>query len=129
MSDPVFAEDLTAGMHFPSGAYTVSAKEIAEFARQWNPLPMHTDPEAAEAGFFGALIASGVHTFAIWQRLAVLNIFQGWQIIDVSDSRTVVTKMAHLRDQNGLLSFEMRAEVFMRRRPAPQPAVDARSTK
>jgi acyl dehydratase len=108
---------------------------------------MHVDPVAAEAGYFGTLIASGIHTFGIWQRLAVLNIFPGWQIIagrgvqlefpapvragatlsgvlevagvePVSATRSLISKHARMHDDTGVLVFEMRAEVFMRRRPA-----------
>jgi acyl dehydratase len=65
------AEDLPAGTVVPLGSHRVTAHEIVEFGRMWDPLPMHTDPEAARLGAFGGLIASGVHVFAIYQRLHV----------------------------------------------------------
>jgi acyl dehydratase len=45
------------------GAFCFSADEIVAFARQWDPLPIHTDPRAAAAGPFGGLVASGLQTF------------------------------------------------------------------
>jgi acyl dehydratase len=41
------------------------------FARQYDPQPFHTDPEAARSSFFGGLIASGWHTCALMMRMSV----------------------------------------------------------
>ncbi len=67
----LYAEDLTEGQQFQLGEYTISEAEILQFARQYDPVPIHTDPEAAAAGPFGGLIASGFNTIAIYQRLIV----------------------------------------------------------
>jgi acyl dehydratase len=50
---------------------TVSEDQILEFARQYDPQPMHADPQAAARGPFRGLIASGWHTAALVMRLAV----------------------------------------------------------
>jgi acyl dehydratase len=50
---------------------TITEAEILQFARQYDPVPIHTDPAAAAAGPFGGLIASGFNTIAIYQRLVV----------------------------------------------------------
>ena len=39
-----------------------SEDDILAFARQWDPLPFHIDPEAAKASPYGGLIASGFHS-------------------------------------------------------------------
>ncbi len=44
---------------------TLSADEIIEFARIYDPQTFHTDPEAAKAGPYGGLIASGLQTIAV----------------------------------------------------------------
>lgn len=67
----LYAEDLTEGQQFQLGSYTISEDEILKFARQYDPVPIHTDPVAAISGPFGGLIASGVNTMAIYQRLLV----------------------------------------------------------
>ena len=67
----LYAEDLAEGQQFQLGEYTISEAEILQFARQYDPVPIHTDPEAAAAGPFGGLIASGFNTIAIYQRLIV----------------------------------------------------------
>lgn len=77
----VFADDLVLGMPYQAGSHFVSDEEIIEFALQWDPLPMHIDREAASRGPFGGLIASGIHSFGIFQRLAVRNVYQDWAII------------------------------------------------
>jgi acyl dehydratase len=66
-------EDYPPGAVFTAGAITVSADEILEFARKYDPQPMHTDPAAAARGQFGGLIASGWHTAALMMRLFADN--------------------------------------------------------
>ncbi|MGC2415767.1 MAG: MaoC family dehydratase [Stellaceae bacterium] len=64
-----YFEDYTPGAVFTSGAITVSETEIIDFARRYDPQPMHTDPEAAASGRFGGLIASGWHTASLMMQL------------------------------------------------------------
>lgn len=68
---PLYWEDFPEGETVEIGRHTFTAEEIIEFARQFDPQPFHTDPEAAKASFFGGLIASGWHTCAIGMRLMV----------------------------------------------------------
>jgi acyl dehydratase len=67
----LYAEDLREGQEFPFGSYPMVEDEMLAFARQYDPIPIHTDPAAAAASPFGGLIASGLHTMAIYQRLIV----------------------------------------------------------
>jgi acyl dehydratase len=64
-------EDFKPGETLVLGTCTVTEAEIVGFARQWDPQPIHTDPEAARESVFGGLIASGWHTGALWMRLYV----------------------------------------------------------
>ena len=68
-----YFEDYPAGAVFAGGALAVSESEIVEFARRYDPQPMHIDPEAAGRGRFGGLIASGWHTGAMMMRLFADN--------------------------------------------------------
>ena len=52
----------------------VSQPDIIEFAREYDPQPMHTDPNAASFTIYGGLIASGWHTGALFMRLLVRNL-------------------------------------------------------
>lgn len=76
-----FAEDLAVGTIIDLGTYSVTHGEIIAFATQWDPLPFHIDQAAAESGYFGGLIASGIHSLAIFQRLAALGAYRHWSII------------------------------------------------
>lgn len=69
--DRLFAEDLLPGATFDLGSWSILAEDIIEFATRWDPLPFHVNAEHAKAGHFGGLVASGVHTFAVFQRLQV----------------------------------------------------------
>jgi acyl dehydratase len=75
------AEDLAVGRVYELGTYLVTAGEIVEFARQWDPQPFHVDQQAAADGAFGQLVASGLHTLGVFQRLAVLGTYRDWDII------------------------------------------------
>ena len=63
--------DFHAGQRIEAGPRAVDAAEVLAFARTYDPQWFHTDVEAAAAGPFGGLIASGWHTCAIAMRLAV----------------------------------------------------------
>jgi acyl dehydratase len=78
---PAYADDLRIGRVYPLGSYVVSEDELVDFARQWDPQSFHVDAAAAASGAFGGLIASGIHTLAIFQRLAVQGAFADWQVI------------------------------------------------
>ena len=67
----LYWEDFLPGEVDEIGRHTFAEDEIVEFARQFDPQPFHTDPEAAKRLFFGGLIASGWHTCAIGMRLMV----------------------------------------------------------
>jgi len=67
----LYLEDLQVGRRFTSGARAVEEREIVVFAREFDPQPFHTDPEAATKSIFGRLVASGWHTAAMTMRLQV----------------------------------------------------------
>lgn len=64
-------EDYLPGAVYEYGSTVVGEAEILEFGRRFDPQAMHTDPDAAAAGRFGGLIASGWHTAGIMMRLFV----------------------------------------------------------
>lgn len=70
-------EDFVPGAVYEFGAIEVSEAEIVDFARRFDPQPMHVDPEAAAQGRFGGLIASGWHTAGLMMRLFVENFLPG----------------------------------------------------
>jgi acyl dehydratase len=68
ISDRYF-EDYVEGDVHHFGTIAVETDEIVAFAKRFDPQAMHTDPEAAESGPFGGLIASGWYTAGLMTRL------------------------------------------------------------
>lgn len=68
-SKEVFFEDIVVGDLRESSTRTVTSDELLEFARRYDPQYFHADPEAARSSNFGELIASGIHTAALWRIL------------------------------------------------------------
>ncbi|MGV0834406.1 MaoC/PaaZ C-terminal domain-containing protein [Mycolicibacterium thermoresistibile] len=63
----LYAEDLAVGDWMKLGTVEVSRDEIIEFARRFDPLPIHLD---AANSPFGDVIASGMHTMALFSSIA-----------------------------------------------------------
>ena len=71
-----FAE-FHAGQVIEAGPYLVTEEELLQFAKAYDPQWFHTDTDAAAAGPFGGLIASGWHTCGIAMRLVALAALEG----------------------------------------------------
>ncbi len=153
MAEPLYAEDLVVGSVHDLGTYQVTLQEILDFAEQWDPQIFHVDVQAANAGFFGEIIASGVHTVAIAQRLAVRGAYRHWSVIagrrvsaefpkpvrpgdTVAGSLTVerVTPTGPGRSlvvtrgrltTDGETVLDTTVEAYVRRRPQPDAALPA----
>jgi acyl dehydratase len=69
--DDRYLEDYVPGAVYEYGSVTVSEAEILDFARAFDPQPIHSDLEFAARGPFGGLIASGWHTAGIMMRMLV----------------------------------------------------------
>jgi acyl dehydratase len=64
-----YFEDAETDTIRKAGPYLVSKEEIIQFAKQYDPVPIHVDEEAAAHSIFGGLTASASHTFAIYRSL------------------------------------------------------------
>jgi acyl dehydratase len=62
-------EDYVPGTTAEHGPLRVEEDDVVDFGRRFDPQPFHVDPEAAAAGPFGGLIASGWHTCAMVMRM------------------------------------------------------------
>jgi len=67
--DERYFEDYVPGIVVEFGAELVDEAEVIDFARRYDPQPMHTDPAWAARGPFGGLIASGWHTAGLMMRM------------------------------------------------------------
>ncbi|WP_349826804.1 MaoC/PaaZ C-terminal domain-containing protein [Brevibacterium litoralis] len=75
------AEDLPIGEEIDLGTFHVTEDAIIEFAQQWDPQYFHIDRDAAASSDFGGIIASGIHSVAIFQRLCVEGFYGRYDII------------------------------------------------
>ncbi len=66
-----YFEDYIPGNVYEYGTITVTEPEIIEFAKQFDPQPMHIDREQAAQSRFGEIVASGWHTVGLAMRLYV----------------------------------------------------------
>jgi acyl dehydratase len=62
-------EDYPVGAVYVGGPITVSEQDILDFARRYDPQPMHVDKASAATGPFGGLIASGWHTGSLMMQM------------------------------------------------------------
>lgn len=68
---PIYADDLTTGQRFAFGSHTLTEEAIVAYAREWDPIAIHADPAAARETPLGGVVASGLQTLAVYQRLVV----------------------------------------------------------
>lgn len=69
--DDRYFEDYHPGAVYEYGHLTVTEADILDFARQYDPQSIHTDPAFAETGPFRGLIASGWQSAGLAMRLLV----------------------------------------------------------
>lgn len=68
---PRFFEDVAVGERTRTGSLALTRESIVDFARLYDPQPMHMDEKAAKGSIFGALVASGWQTLGLTMRLMV----------------------------------------------------------
>lgn len=62
---------LAVGQSLTTAACRLTRDAAIDFARDFDPQPMHLDDQAAAQSFFGTLTASGWHALSLTMRLAV----------------------------------------------------------
>lgn len=62
---------MAVGDTITTEARRLSHEDAIDFARQFDPQPMHLDEAVAAEGFFGQLTASGWHALALTMRMVV----------------------------------------------------------
>lgn len=72
-AETLYFEDLEVGRRFTTGSVTMDVDAIKAFAASFDPQPFHLDENAAQASFFGGLVASGWHTASVTMRLLVTS--------------------------------------------------------
>jgi acyl dehydratase len=111
-----FAE-FHVGQVIEAGPYLLTQDELLRFARDWDPQWFHTEPEAAEAGPFQGLIASGWQTCGIAMRLIADAVLAGSE--SYASPGLAYVKWPHPVRPGDALS--VRATVLQVRRSSSQP--------
>lgn len=111
-----FAE-FHVGQVIEAGPYLLTQDELLRFARDWDPQWFHVEPEAAEAGPFQGLIASGWQTCGIAMRLIADAVLAGSE--SYASPGLAYVKWPHPVRPGDALS--VRATVLQVRRSSSQP--------
>lgn len=108
----LYAQDLTVGQRFAFGSYPMEEAEIVEFATRYDPLYIHIDREAAAKGPFGGLIASGLHTMAVYQRLIAEAMW--WKVAGIAGKRFEIDLQRPVRPGMVLTGYAEIEDIVMR---------------
>jgi len=72
----MYLDDLRVGMEWELPEVTIDRERMMDFARLYDPLPLHLDENYAKNTRFGGLIAPGVMSFmSIWAKFVELGVF------------------------------------------------------
>ena len=121
----MYFEDIKLGMTMEVAPVVIGKEKMMDFARTYDPLPLHTDEEYARASVFGALIAPGVMSFmSVWAKFLELDFF-GNELLagkstkiewvrpvyadDVLTGRAKITNLVKRNAKNGLVEISVEA--------------------
>ena len=121
----MYFEDIKLGMTMEVAPAVIGKEKMMDFARTYDPLPLHTDEEYARASVFGALIAPGVMSFmSVWAKFLELDFF-GNELLagkstkiewvrpvyadDVLTGRAKITNLVRRNAKNGLVEISVEA--------------------
>ena len=114
----MYFEELKTGMTVKTAPVTIEKEKMMAFAREYDPIPLHTDEDYAKTTPFGGLIAPGVMSFmSVWAKYLEVD-FIGNELIaglstkiewlkpvyagDVLTGEATITDLAKRNEKNGL---------------------------
>ena len=121
----MYFEALKVGMAVEIPPALIEKEKMMEFARLYDPIPLHTDEEYAKTSPFGALIAPGVMSFmSVWAKYLDVGFF-GTELLagkstriewhkpvyaqDVLHGRAEITRLEKRNRKNGLVEITIHA--------------------
>lgn len=145
----MYLDEIEVGMKIKLPAVVIGKAQMLDFAKLYDPLPLHLDEEYAKRSRFGGLIAPGVMSFmAVWGKLAEIDIFgdalvagkstkvewckpvyvedtlTGTAVITGTSRRNAYNGIAEITldayNQHGELVFTSVTEAVVRYKPQPQ---------
>lgn len=123
--DKMYFDDLKLGMSLQIAPAVIEKEKMMAFAREYDPIPLHTDEGYAKASPFGQLIAPGVMSFmSVWARYLEQDFF-GRELLagkstriewlkpvyaeDVLRGRAEITGLTRRSPRNGLVELTIEA--------------------
>ena len=122
----MYLDDLNTTMEFDVPAAHITRERMLDFAKLYDPFPLHHDDEFAKNTRFGQLVAPGVMSFmSIWANFIRLNVLgdeliagkstkiEWFKPVFAGDSLTGkarITKITPRNDYNGIVDVAI--EVF-----------------
>ena len=121
----MYFDELKVGMKVEISPTIIEKEKMMDFARIYDPLPLHTDEAYAKASPFGALIAPGVMSFmSVWAKYLESDFF-GEQLLagkstkiewhkpvyaqDVLHGKAVITNLTLRNPRNGIVELTIEA--------------------
>ena len=121
----MYFDDLRIGMTVTIGETVIEKQKMLDFARTYDPIPLHTDEAYARNTRFGGLIAPGVMSFmSVWAKYLEVDFF-GEELVagkstkiewikpvfpeDVLHGKATITGLARRNERNGLVEITVEA--------------------
>lgn len=122
----MYFEEFVLGSKTEIGPAVIEKKEMLDFAKKYDNIPLHTDEEYAKTTIFGGLIAPGVMSFmSIWAKYLEIDL-AGEELLagkstkiewrkpvyaeDILTSTCTVSGLTKRNERNGIV--ELTFEVF-----------------
>ena len=121
----MYFDDLKIGMAVTVGDTVIEKQKMLDFARTYDPIPLHTDEEYAKKTRFGGLIAPGVMSFmSVWAKYLEVDFF-GEELVagkstkieglkpvfpeDTLQGKATITGLLRRNEKNGLVEITVEA--------------------
>lgn len=121
----MFFDDLKIGMTVDIASAVIEKEKMLDFARTYDPIPLHTDEDYAKTTPFGKLIAPGVMSFmSVWAKYLEADFF-GSELLagkstkiewlkpvyaeDVLTGKAVISNLVKRNPKNGLVEVSIEA--------------------
>ena len=122
----MYFEEFVLGSKTEIGPAVIEKKEMLDFAKKYDNIPLHTDEEYAKTTIFGGLIAPGVMSFmSVWAKYLEIDL-AGEELLagkstkiewikpvyaeDILKSTCTVSGLTKRNERNGIV--ELTFEVF-----------------
>ena len=121
----MYFDDIQLGMTLDIAPAVIEKEKMLDFAKNYDPIPLHTDEAYAKASPFGALIAPGVMSFmSVWAKYLEIDLF-GKELLagkstkiewlkpvyaeDVLTGKAKITNLTKRSEKNGIVEITIEA--------------------